>query len=401
MGEDVGVASSDDEDLAYTVCEGDTLESIAIAQGIPMAWLLEVNALDTFEVAPGDVLRFLEPRPELPVLYPIDAAIFRPREQTDLPGMLWLDGTFLRFQPVAADARPTVINLLGHLENAKMPHPRAVDSLANMAGPNAMHIIVMTYLKDPDNHVSMDTAYFAGRNLDLEIYKWHIDVTAEAAQRQHNFIAPNPNEIADRRPQSSATSVRLAARAVRLPPITLVGQSKIFESRDVDQVRAAMPIRFRRSNWRQLYQLSVHGCSYRTVYERVRKAEPLLLFIQTDSQDRIGAYLPVGLEESRDYYGGGETFVFRLTPAFHPFGWCRSPANRCFTLSTADELSLGGGGSAAIWLGQSFYEGYSDACATFAPAPLTAHRHFRVIDVEVWAVGEHVKGRLRVPVICT
>jgi LysM repeat protein len=383
---DVGVASSNDKNLVYTVREGDTLESIAIAQGIPVAWLLELNALNTFDVAPGDVLRFCEPRPELPVLYPIDAAIFGPREKADLPGTLWLDGTFLRFQPVSLSARPTLINLLGHLESAKMPHPKAIDSLANVSRPNDMHIIAITYLKDPHNHASMDTVYFAGRNLDLQIYKWHIDVTAEAAQKRHNFVVPNPNEI--------------AARPMRLPPITLTGQSQIFQAYNVDQLRAAMPIRFRRSNWWQLYQLSVHGCSYQTVYENTRRSEPLILFILTDSQDRIGAYLPAGLKQSRDYYGGGETFVFKLTPAFHQFCWCRSSTNRSFTFSTDEEMGVGGGGSAAIWLGKNLYEGYSDACATFASPRLTAHNHFRVIDVEVWKVGEPSKGTSKAPVIC-
>jgi hypothetical protein len=108
--------------------------------------------------------------------------------------------------------------------------------------------------------------------------------------------------------------------------------------------------------------------------------------ILTKDNDRIGVFLPLGLRPSARYYGSGETFVFRLTPRFEAFRWAHD-GNSYFVSTTMEDIAIGGGDAAAIWIGKNLVAGFSEACPTFKSPQLTAQREFKVLDVEVWKVG--------------
>jgi hypothetical protein len=176
---------------------------------------------------------------------------------------------------------------------------------------------------------------------------------------------------------------------VRVSEIEIVGQSKIIDRKDAMQIQGNMPARFRGSMWRLMFQLSTHGCSYSTLYEQTEKQEPLILVIKTDADERIGAFLPIGLKRSRRYYGTGETFVCRFDPKVDVFRWCQGPeSNEFFVASSTEELIVGGGGGAAIWIGDAMGNGRSEECKTFQSPRLTRVSSFRVVDVEVWKIGQ-------------
>jgi LysM repeat protein len=394
MEDEVDISSSDGEDLVYTVHRGDTLESIAQRQGVPFPWLIQLNELTSYVVKPGDVLRVFGPPPQLSAPRPIEALLFQSPGGADAPGTLSLQCFCLRFEPASPSSAPRIsINLLGHLENATMPHPHTAD----VTDARGMYILVVSYLKDPYDQDSMETISFAGKNSDLVIYKFHIDRAAELAQRNSHYIAPKPNEIAARQPQSTPTSLSLRLGARPQQPIIMTGKSEIFEEGHVTAIRSVLPIRFRTAPWKLLYQLSADGCSYQTLYQRTGQLTPLVLVMETDAHEKFGVYLPSGLRNSKDYYGTGETLLFRLSPAFQAFAWNRSTSNQLFTLSTLDELVVGGG-SPAIWLGPGLLEGYSEPCAIFASPRLTRHRHFRVMNAEVWRIGEESGRRYKLPI---
>jgi hypothetical protein len=228
----------------------------------------------------------------------------------------------------------------------------------------------------------VETVSFAAKNSDLEIYKFHIDRAAALAQRKSHYVAPKPNEIAARQPQSTPTSLSLRGRGSQ-QPITMLGKSEIFEEGHVTAIRSVLPIRFGKAPWKLLYRLSADGCSYQTLYQRTGQSAPLVLVVETDAHDKFGVYLPSGLKNSKDFYGTGETVLFRLSPAFQALAWNRSASNRLFTLSTLEELVIGGGGSPAIWLGPGLFEGFSEPCPIFASPRLTRHMYFRVMNAEV------------------
>ena len=73
------------------------------------------------------------------------------------------------------------------------------------------------------------------------------------------------------------------------------------------------------------------------------------MILKNQYGDKIGAFIPQQLKKSREYYGTGETFVFRFTPSFEFFGWNKD-SNQYFISSSSQEISIGGGGSSAIWI---------------------------------------------------
>jgi hypothetical protein len=332
---------------------------------------------------------------------PIEAALFESRDEPEIPGHLSLSEHALRFDPASMTRRPILMPLLGNLETGLLPHPCQDPEIADFKNPNSLSLLVVTYLKDLSDEKSMTIVYFSGRKSDIALYRQRIREGAKYAQMIANYVAPNPNDIQlfERRPViarhasfTSAAPVLPAprrTRSLRVSEIEIVGESRIMERTDAIQIQGNMPPRFRGATWRLMFQLSTHGCSYSTLYEQTEKQEPLMLLVLTDGDERIGAFLPHGLKRSRRYYGTGETFVVRFRPKLDVFRWAQGPdSNEFFVASSTEELTVGGGGGAAIWMGDAMGAGRSDECKTFGSPRLTRGASFRVVDVEVWKIGQ-------------
>jgi hypothetical protein len=331
---------------------------------------------------------------------PIEASLFENRDAPEIPGHLSLSENFLRFDPAALARSPIIIPLLGNLEAGLLPHPCDDTEGADLHNPNSPCLLVVTYLKDVADEKSMTIVYFSGKQCDISLYRQRIRDGAQNAQTIANYVAPNPNDIRlieakpvmHRRLSFSSSGPILPGprrmRTTHASEIEIVGQSRIVERKEVIQIQGNVPARFHNSVWRLLFQLSIHGCSYSTMYEQTEKQEPLILLLRTDGNDRIGAFLPSGLKRSPRYYGTGETFVFHFTPRLEVFRWTRGPdSNEFFISSSAEDLTMGGGGGAAIWIDNTMNNGRSDDCKTFGSPRLTHNPAFKVIDMEVWKIG--------------
>ena len=71
------------------------------------------------------------------------------------------------------------------------------------------------------------------------------------------------------------------------------------------------------------------------------------------------------------------------------WGWDHEATTRndYFLYSTPDCLAVGGAGHFALWVDAELLEGNSGACATFGSPCLASAEEFRVVELEVWAVG--------------
>jgi hypothetical protein len=108
------------------------------------------------------------------------------------------------------------------------------------------------------------------------------------------------------------------------------------------------------------------------------------LIIIEDSWGYIfGGYVASALENSRSYYGNGESFVFSLTPTpkiYHSDG-----SNDLFVLSSVDQLLMGGGGDGfAFQLDDELNTGVSNRSDTFRNPQLASNEFFKCLNVEVW-----------------
>jgi hypothetical protein len=257
-----------------------------------------------------------------------------------------------------------LICLLNSIESALMPHPSAA-LLGGDLGNDATYILVVTDLTESQ------TIYFAGNQNALQLVQHRLDVLSDL---------PEPHS----RPRMSAPS---SARSILLPPIAIVGETKILTTAEISQIRAKMPRRFLHRKWELLWQLSSDGCSLASMYRKLSKVEPAVLVLKTDSNEVVGAYLSDGIQNSKRYYGSGETFVFVCSPQLQSYHWQGTRANSFFISSAADGIAIGGGGTAAIWIGVDMLDGYSEPCATFGSQQLTKHSAFKIVDLEVWAIA--------------
>ena len=138
--------------------------------------------------------------------------------------------------------------------------------------------------------------------------------------------------------------------------------------------------------------MNIHGCSYHTFFEKTGKFEPVLIILKTNKGDRIGAFASRGLKPSKKYYGSGESFVFTLLPDHDVCVYHWSKKNDYFTSSSVEEISIGGGGFASIWIGGDLDRAYSEPCQTFDSPQLTKDKSFRILNLEAWTfVDSHTQ----------
>ena len=313
-----------------------------------------------------------------------------------------------------------------------------------------LSLLVITYLAKKDDPFSLSTARFAGLNEKLTpIYNLLVK-QADIIQKKQNFVVPSitPQDIQTKdknsgtkskrrnsiptlfkkkeeelkpssldshkpvpmpmlrldgpqslsiRPQQSmqlklppmipsAPETPIRKPKKELPNIKLNGTSAFLTQEIINNIRNNLPYHYRTYNWQLLYQLSTHGASYSTFFDKCLNTGPSIILILTDKAEIIGAYISSGFKKSNNYYGTGETFVFSCQPEFKAYKWQNS--NQYFVSTSQDEIAIGGGGSSAIWIDGHLLHAYSEPCSTFSSPSLTTNYNFKIANIEVWKVGE-------------
>jgi hypothetical protein len=91
-----------------------------------------------------------------------------------------------------------------------------------------------------------------------------------------------------------------------------------------------------------------------------------------------------GLKKSSKFYGTGECFVFAFDPRLNAFRWTQK--NQSFISSDMQQVMIGGGGGAAIWVDSSMRGGVSAACETFDSPILASGKNFKIVEMEIWSL---------------
>ncbi|OHT12171.1 TLD family protein [Tritrichomonas foetus] len=401
----------------HEVKEGETLQTIAEKYKIPVSLLKSANRIYGETVNPGEILKIVLDMKVSNEVEPINVSLFDAKDEANnLKGKLYLKDFFIVFKPNSIIAKKIRINLVGHLESAVMPHPDV--------GPDGemLFVLVVNYLKDPNDHHSMCTHCFTGHKRDLEKYQCEILKAADLAQVQNNYKAPNPDAIAysengqttennrlivkiDLSPPSDSSlqphqlskkssksmiypKSKTRSSMIFLPKIEFLnGKSDIFSPTDIFNLRKKLPRRYQNSNWSLLYKMSIDGSSVATLFSKTEKQKPLLLFIKTNKNEVIGSFISAGFTIGDNYNGSGETFVFSLQPTFDAYMWNSVGSNNFFVSASKTDIRIGGGGATAIYIDGNMLKAVSEPCPTFGSPSLTSDPHFKVYDLEIWKVA--------------
>eukprot|EP01121_Diplochlamys_sp_Union-15-3_P000017 TRINITY_DN10011_c0_g1_i1.p1 TRINITY_DN10011_c0_g1~~TRINITY_DN10011_c0_g1_i1.p1 ORF type:complete len:228 (-),score=52.68 TRINITY_DN10011_c0_g1_i1:64-711(-) len=168
-------------------------------------------------------------------------------------------------------------------------------------------------------------------------------------------------------------------------PISLLGGlSMILKEEDVKSLRRSIPASLSLKDWKLLYSTTSHGLSINTLYLKTKNCGPSLLLVEDSKGHVFGAFVTDSWRVEKFYYGGGETFLFKLRPSFKKFMW--TGENNFFINSRSDCLAVGGGeGKFGLWINEDLTQGSSYPCQTFSNESLGSSEEFEVSFLEIWA----------------
>ena len=134
-----------------------------------------------------------------------------------------------------------------------------------------------------------------------------------------------------------------------------------------------------------------------TFYEKIRDQGPLLMVVKDERGYVFGAFIAQtdGLcdsAHSKRFFGGADTFVFRLYPQADKYEWTRQ--NRFFVFidhsnGSSAGITIGGGTHPALTLISNLSKGVSQHCDTFNNPQLSSSQQFTCIALEVWGLVDY------------
>eukprot|EP01083_Nonionella_stella_P318121 1161291_1 len=182
-------------------------------------------------------------------------------------------------------------------------------------------------------------------------------------------------------------------------PTLFGGESSILTSQYAQLLHSWLPIRYNWLDWKLLYNLDVDGSSMLTFYDQCVSADsgPLNMIIKDERGYIFGVFIAQtqalkDRRQSKRFFGGADTFVFRLYPNANKYEWTK--INRFFvyfdTRNTSNAtITIGGGKSPALTLLSNLSKGISKKCDTFNNPQLSSSEEFNCISLEVWGLIDY------------
>ncbi|CAK4770963.1 unnamed protein product [Aphanomyces euteiches] len=164
----------------------------------------------------------------------------------------------------------------------------------------------------------------------------------------------------------------------------LIGTSSILSGANLSELNEVLPITCQLCKWKLLFSNEVHGSSLNSLLMLCKGQSPTLLVLKEDNGTIFGGFASDVWHTSANYYGNGESFIFRFTPLgkLEKYSWSRK--NNYFQLCNEESLVMGGGNSFGLYLDADLVHGTTGKCDTYSSEPLVPGENFACTHVEVW-----------------
>ncbi|CAK4084241.1 unnamed protein product [Aphanomyces euteiches] len=164
----------------------------------------------------------------------------------------------------------------------------------------------------------------------------------------------------------------------------LIGTSSILSGANLSELNEVLPITCQLCKWKLLFSNEVHGSSLNSLLMLCKGQSPTLLVLKEDNRTIFGGFASDVWHTSANYYGNGESFIFRFTPLgkLEKYSWSRK--NNYFQLCNEESLVMGGGNSFGLYLDADLVHGTTGKCDTYSSEPLVPGENFACTHVEVW-----------------
>jgi hypothetical protein len=131
-----------------------------------------------------------------------------------------------------------------------------------------------------------------------------------------------------------------------------------------------------------VFSTSEHGRSFSTLYEKTENFEPLLILIQTSDEIVLGAFASksFSLRTRTNFYGTGETFIFRLTPNPISFVWNPNSDSSAFICAADEFIAFGAGPKGfGLLIDNGMQNVHSSPSETFNSASLISDNQWQAV----------------------
>jgi len=221
---------------------------------------------------------------------------------------------------------------------------------------------------------------------------------------QPHTSAPSPTTLLDTPVNDNCSNnsyVNTPYTGSPQPEVRLIGPSSaLLTIAQMSTLNTSLPMSLQFSKWHLLYSIADHGADIVSFYKFTKGEAHTVLVVETDKGEVFGGFAAEPWRQSVDYYGSGESFVYRVgscaaadsvtlsgrdVKSVEVFPW--SYENNFFMLSNKEQLAMGGGQDGfAFVLDADFITGSSHCSATFRNPPLATSNSdsFQVVNLEVW-----------------
>eukprot|EP01098_Paradermamoeba_levis_P007030 TRINITY_DN2924_c0_g1_i4.p1 TRINITY_DN2924_c0_g1~~TRINITY_DN2924_c0_g1_i4.p1 ORF type:complete len:265 (-),score=53.09 TRINITY_DN2924_c0_g1_i4:117-911(-) len=163
---------------------------------------------------------------------------------------------------------------------------------------------------------------------------------------------------------------------------------KLLTEATFEMLRSVLPNRYRLHDfgqWGLIYSSRRDGVSLSTFLRNADDMWPSILVVQDAAGFVFGAFVSDRWKiQKKNYYGTGETFLFKLSPSFKHFPWTQ--VNDYFLLVDSHSIAIGGGNKFGLWIDSDFQHGSSGQCETFWNDPLASSEMFKCLEVELYVL---------------
>eukprot|EP01091_Cochliopodium_minus_P018600 TRINITY_DN7586_c0_g1_i1.p1 TRINITY_DN7586_c0_g1~~TRINITY_DN7586_c0_g1_i1.p1 ORF type:complete len:490 (-),score=83.96 TRINITY_DN7586_c0_g1_i1:8-1369(-) len=169
----------------------------------------------------------------------------------------------------------------------------------------------------------------------------------------------------------------------------LMNDTNLLRKNDLKRLIPHLPERFKSSKkWHLSYSTMKHGISLRTFYFNMQGLSPSIIVVQDTNKHVFGVYSSNAFEIKKNFFGTGETFLFKILPHFEAFH--STGVNHYHQFADPDYIAFGGGMARArygLYLDKELLLGTSESCDTFDNACLASEEHFKIVVMEVWTLN--------------
>lgn len=163
----------------------------------------------------------------------------------------------------------------------------------------------------------------------------------------------------------------------------------LLNSRQRNALWEQLPFVLQQKHWELKFSTREHQSTIQNFFSLTEDCGPTILIIQPTEGECFGLFASSSWRSDtlKKYYGDADCFLFTFNDAteenpliiYHTTG-----KNDFFLFSQRDSIAVGGGGNFALWIDETFENGFSRKSKTFGNPPLISSADFSIQHCECW-----------------